>query len=127
MNKFRRAWKIMSLRLCLKQILKVKNYVSISSAIDGNINTTNEVSYKQVKGDNPNLPTDTGYFYRAVGFKTIHYPIQEIVTLLCDSALRALEDLYTNADRIDAEDYLQRSGAFAKGKPNWCYPQVFTS
>lgn len=106
-----------------KTNIEGKNYVSISSAIDGNINTTNEVSYKQVKGDNPNLPTDTGYFYRAVEFKTIHYPIQEIVTLLCDSALRALEDLYTNADRIDAEDYLKDLGLLPKGNPTGATPK----
>ena len=99
------------------------DYVSISSAIDGNINTTNEVSYQQVKNNNTNLPTDTGYFYRAVGFKTIHYPIQEIVTLLCDSAMRALEDLYTNADRIDAEDYLKDLGLLPKGNPTGATPK----
>lgn len=98
-------------------------FTSISSAIEGNVLAVNNQSYSNLKASNINLPTDTGYFYLAMGFKTVRYPIQEIITMLCNSALRALEDLYTNADRIDAEDYLKDLGLLPKGNPTGATPK----
>ena len=99
------------------------NYVSISSAIDGNALAMANLSYSGLKSYNPMYPTDTGYFYRAMGFKTVRYPIQEIITMLCDSALRALEDRYEKADRIDAEDYLKDLGLLLKGEATGASPK----
>lgn len=52
-----------------------QNYPSINSAIDGNVAHYNRSTCRQLIANKPNLPIDTGYNYRAMGFKTVRYPI----------------------------------------------------
>lgn len=92
-------------------------YPSISSAIDGNVEFYNEKTCEKLLKANPNFPVDTGYNYRAMGFKTVRYPIQEIITVLCNSALKELERMYCKDDKIDAEDYLKDLGILFHGAP----------
>lgn len=100
-----------------------QDYTSISSAIDGNVKHYNKDTCESLTRANPNLPIDTGYNYRAMGFKTVRYPIQEIITVLCNSALKELEDLYCKDDKIDAEDYLKDLGILPHGAPSNTTPK----
>lgn len=85
--------------------------------------------------NHPAIPRDTLYRYRAIGFRTLHFPVEELMTYIANETLLRLDERFMRDDLLFSPEEIcyragilngrEEQGAVQYAPPEYSYENMF--